>query len=362
MKAIIKSDLLNKSLKQMSPVIRKNVVLPITSGVLFQFKKDICTIVGTDLETIFIANIPCDCDDEFFFAVDYGRISDVCSKISTPLVLNFKDNTLLINDGGRYKVTLSVLDGAEHFPKVPTDAYIFSVNVGADFFNSLYKANTCKHTDENMVLMNSACVDFKKEQINLVGTNMALAYIKTLQVKCPHECTCKVGDNFVQLTKQFGDAVISVGEKFIKAEYNGMTVVSRLKEQAYVPYSTVFSIEKKYNLTVNRQELISTLDKISPAFGLTKVTDVYFKDGEIIFKSVNPDLGNEAEYDIEVEHEVNFDAICLNGGQFLHLLNLIDSDKVDLDFRSHDKTVFIKSSNDESLLCLVQPLLLQTSN
>jgi len=358
MKAIVNANELEKELKLIQTVIRKNAIIPITSAVKMEFTKKQLTVTGTDLETTAIFTLDCECKAPFTIAIGFEDILGVCSRLSEPITIEEKDKSILISgDNSNFK--FSKIGETEHFPVTPDEELTLSVEVDADFFYALSAASSCKHKDELKENMNKPCVDFKKKEVTVVGTDANFLYLKDLKYKPTGISRVMIPDVFVQLTKTFQDATISANEKTIKAESGNKTIISRLSEAKYVTYEMILPKDAVYNFRVNRTDLKKSLQIVGVASSVTtNMCVLNFKDSELIINSQDIDFGKEATTKIAVNHSVEFDNVCINGGFMLHVLNLLDSEEVEMSFTTPEKTIYIKPVGDDTVLSLLQPLMI----
>lgn len=358
MKATINHTALSKELKKMSLLIKKNNIIPITSSVLFSFDKNKLTITGTDLETTYVSVIDCECKESFKVVIEYTDISDVCSSAVSPIQLEVKKSQLLITHS-KAKLSFTVSSEPEHFPLVPEDSFDLTVNVDGDFFYNLSNANECKYPDEAKANLNMAAIDFKKNSVVVVGCDANILFKKELETKCNGNKVVMIPDSFVQSCKGFQESTVSVGEKYIKAECGNDTVVSVLSTQTYAAYNSIIPTDIEYNVTFDKAELQSCLRSISIAANLiSKQVVIEFTDGLIKFTSQDIDFGKGGESEIPTDHKVELDKICLNLKWLTHLLNLINGEEIEMAFKAPDKTVYLRPLNDNTELCLLQPLLI----
>lgn len=357
MKAIINSVELEKELKIISPVIRKNTVIPITGAVLMEFTKNSVKVTGTDLETTAIFTLKCECQKAFDIVISFEKILDVCSKVSEPITIELKETSIHISgDNSNFK--FPKMGELEHFPTTTDDELSMSVDVDCDFFYALSLASTCRHKDDLKVNMNMPCVDFKKKtSTTLVGVNEFFGFIRTLENKPTKDLTVMIPDSFVQLTKTFQDSTIWASDKWIKAESGDRIIISRLGEAQFVNYSMVIPKDLTCNFRANKNDFKKALRIAGVAANVTtNLCVLNFKENELIVTSQDTLLGNDADSKITADHSVDFESVCVNGSFMLHLLNLIDTDEVELMFTSNTKTIYMKPKEDNSVLTLIQPL------
>lgn len=356
MKATVNPTSLLKELKKMSLVIKKTTVIPILSSVKFEFDKNKLRITGTDLETTYISTIDCDCDGTFSVIIVYQDITEICGSLFTPLSIEVNGNVINFVCG-KWKSKLSVMGETELFPTTETAEYFIEFEADGDFFYNLSIANTCKNNDDPR--MNMPAISIEKKCINIVGTDSNVLYKKELPIKLGKELTTMVSSNLALCCKSFQDSKVFIGEKFIKVENGNDIIVSRLSEQKFPNYKAVIRNDIVYNMTINREELKSALMSIYFAANFTyKQVVVTFLDGAIKLQSQNIDAGKEGETEIEVEHRVEFPQIGFNADKLMHFLNVLSSETVDFSFISLSGSIYIKPSDDETIFCLIQPVVI----
>lgn len=361
MKAIINANELETELKLIQTVIRKNNIIPITAAVKMEFGKDVLTVTGTDLETTAIFTMDCNCKKPFTFCIDFDDIIKVCSRLSEPITIELKETNILISgDNSNFK--FPKIGETEHFPAIPDEELTLSAEVDCEFFYALSAASSCKHKDELKENMNKPCVDFKKKAITVVGTDANFLYLKDLKSKSTKELRIMIPDGFVQLTKQFQDTTISASDKLIKAEYGNKTIISRLSEAKYVTYEMILPKDAIYNFRVNKHDLKKSLQVVGVTASVTtNMCVLNFKENELLITSQDIDLGKEGDTKVLVNHSVDFEQVCINGGFMLHVLNQLDSEEVEMAFTTPQKTIYIKPVGDDTVLSLLQPLYIQNN-
>lgn len=357
MKAIVNADLLASELKKISPVIKKITTLPINSGILMEFSKNKLQLTGTDNNTTVISNISCECQKPFSLVISFADILNVCSKVSEPITIELKEKSIAINTVNS-KFNFAILGEQEHFPSTPTEDYLFTVDVDGDFFYSLCNADSCKSSEQLRTAINTACIDFKKNRTVLIGTDGFVAYKKEIPALSKKEMQSQVTEQFVNMTKLFQDSKLSVSDKFIKAECGNTIVISTLQDSKYANYEVIIPTKILYNTIVDKNDFKRALSVVGVAANnISHICELNFtKEGEMIIKAQDINLDKYAETILKCTHSVDIEAIGVNGSQMLQILNLIDSDIINLCISASDKTIYIQPAESKDTLCLIQPL------
>ena len=358
MKAIVDATILGKELKKISPVIGKNVIMPILEHVLLKFNKKELVLTGTDLNTTISIQMECDCKKEFTVVMVYADLCDICERSAGPITISNEEKIIRVsNDKATFKLTKGGFP--EEFPVIENADYFNVVSVDGAFFYSLNGANTCRSKNHMQSSLCNIGVDFNKTNLTVIGVDSFIMHKKEVPVSCKKNVVVAVESNFALLTKFFQDSTLSVSEKFIMAEYDKIKVISRLAEAPYCAYKSIIPESIEYNFFVNRVDLMNNISMV----GVTSERKsrsfvINFNKTGIKMASSDIDHGKESELEMIVEHTVDIPAICLNGGQLLTVLGTVNCDNIKMCFSAHDRSVYIQPEDDDTTLLLIQPLLL----
>mgnify|MGYP001604790025 CR=1 FL=1 len=358
MKAIINSTALGKQLQRVTPVVSKNTVLPILSSVRLDFQKNKLTITATDLETTIQTNVECDTKKPFTVLMEFQDLANLCSKISDqPITIEETDNGVtIVTDNSKFKFVKS--GEVAVFPSIPEDDYVFDYEAESDFFWAMSCANKCRSVDDLRANMNAVCIELKKDSMNIVSTDAFVFYCKKFPIKSSKQISIMVCDKFINMIKSFPDGKISIGERFIKVQKENEIIISRLKDAKFVNYEVIVPTNPVFNFKANRKDFISSIDLASVAANLTsKTCKVDFTDqSQIKITSQDIDFGKDGEINFFAENSVDFASVGINGSQMLKILNLFDTETVEMQFETPQKIIAVKSSEEENTLCLIQPV------
>lgn len=359
MKATINPASLLKELKKMSLVVSKNTILPVLKSVKFEFKKNKATLTATDLETTYISTVECSCDKPFELLMEFNDIVDICGNVSAPLEINVTDKEILLTSG-KWKGKRGLLGDAKDFPSIPEDVYYLDFQADGEFFYHLTIANTFKSADDPR--MNMPCIDIQKDSLTIVATDSNSLYKKELPIALKKDLTVMISSNFVGACKTFQETKISVGEKFIKAEYKDEIIISRLSEQKFPNYRVVIRDDINYNLTVNRNELKKEISSVSSSANAQyKQVVATFHPDWIKLHSQDTDLVKESETEFENENSVQIPEIGFNADKMNHFLNSLTCETLDFSFSGISSSIYFKPSDDDSVFCLLQPVVIQSN-
>lgn len=352
-KAIVNPQLLSKELKKFSSVVGRNTVLPILEYIKLEFAKNKLSVTGTDLETTLIVSLDCECSKPFTIVVEFSTLSSLVNQLAVPVTVDEKEkNVSIYSEEGRFSIPKE--PKIETFPAVPDEEFIFSFDADSTFFNALYCADKCKNPTDYR--FETACIDFKKDSLVVVGTDAYALYKETVKIKTGQTHKTLPPTKFVHSTKEFTEASVSIGEKFIKATQGNITVISRLKDGKYVDYNVIFPQTINYNFETNKADLITAVSRIlSTASKMTNQIMFSFSNG-VKLSSQDIDYSKDGEVEIKAVHSVDFDAIGMNGSQLIRLIETLSSENIKIAFTSPTRSIFIRDAENDDIIMLLQPL------
>lgn len=355
-KAIIDSIILNKELKTMSPLISKRAIVPILSGVKFDFLKKEVKISASNFDMTIVATLPCSSKSEFSFVVEHYDLYSITSMFAEPITLEVVENSLKISsDDSNFKIPITAQP--EHFPALPIDEWRLSIDVDGSFFFALHNASLCASKNTLLQTMVCPCIDIKKDKIIVVGTDSLMLYKIDFSIKTKMELQVMIPVLFVSLTKQLQDAKIHIGEKFILVESGNSKYYGRLHDAKFVSYEFFANMPRQYNLEIEMADLKSALVKVKPtAYEATGQIEVEFEENKMNVSSSNFDFGKEGNTSVASKHSVTIPSISFNGNLMQHLLGFLNTQTIEASITAHNESIFFKPKGSTDTLCLVQPL------
>ncbi len=362
MKATVDPALMKVALKQISPVISKNVVLSQLLCVKMDFDHELLKMTGSDLKTEVSIDTTCTNKAPFSILMPVSEFSDICDKAPGPVTIEFKKDHILVSHDKPAKFKIPIHGETKDFPTMSIEDAFIHATVDGDFFYSLSGAAKCGSKNPQMTHQHNAAIDFKKDGMSIVGTDAVVLYKKDFsELKFKTPTVAQVSAHFIALTESFQDTEISLGDKTIVAKYNNITVSSRLPENKYLDYRAILPKKVDFNLSIDRKELISSIQMIGIAFD-KKNKDVLFTfkpGGELLLEASDYMGGLSGDTILSLEHEINIPTVRLSGDRLLSLLNTINDKTIKMSFSSEKNPVYIQPEDDDTRLLFIGPLQMQ---
>lgn len=183
-----------------------------------------------------------------------------------------------------------------------------------------------------------------KEQVVSSGDFKAVIPAKTLL-----EITRLLGDDD-KLVK------IYLQNNSLYAEVDNTVIYSRLIEGEFVKYNHILPSAFKNIVTVNRLDLLNSIERASIVARNDRFNVIKFDVKEnIMTVSAKSEIGNVNE-NVNIELEGKDITIAFNGKYIIEYLKIITDEKVNLNMNTAIESCVINSSNDENFTYLILPV------
>ncbi len=369
MKFIVSSSALLKQLQSISGVINANTVLPILEDFLFEIDKNRLTIVATDLETVMRTEMPVEAKDSGRVCIPGKILIDSLKNIpEQPLSFNIDKNygVEITSDNGKYKV---MGENPDNFPKEPSadDTTTFTMTSGA-LVTAINKTLFATSTDDLRPAMTGVFFELDKQSLQFVATDAhRLVRYKRTDVSAPGNDSFIVPRKPLNLLK----AALPDNEDEITLNYNnnhffvkhGATQMScRLIDARFPDYKVVIPTENPYKLTVNRNDFLGALRRVSVFSNRsTYQVALSISGSELQLASQDVDFSFEGNERMKCQYNGEDLVIAFNSKFLIEMLQATDSEEVYMELSTPTKAGLIKpmeQDENEELLMLVMPLML----
>ncbi len=137
---------------------------------------------------------------------------------------------------------------------------------------------------------------------------------------------------------------------------NNIIVFIRLIDGEFPDYNEVIPTQNKNIININKEKFSEGLRRIS-LISSDKYKGILFdfKDNLLRLSSSNPDIG-DAEELLEAKYQGDPITIGFNARYFLDILNVIDTDEVNIELDDSESPAILKIENDPEFLTVVMPM------
>ena len=372
MKFIVSSTALFSHLQAISRVINSKNALPILDCFLFELEDGTLSVTVSDSETTMVTSIEVnESDMNGRFAVAAKTLLDALKEIpEQPLAFDV--------NAGTYEITVQYQNGkyclmgqnADEFPqsaalgdnavRVEMDAQILLDGINRSVFATA--------DDELRPVMNGIYFDITTEDITMVASDgHKLVRCKTLVARGNERAAFILPKKPATLLKNLlpkesGMVVIEFDERNAVFTLENYRMVCRLIEGRYPNYNSVIPQNNPYKVTVDRQQLIGALRRVSifssQASSLIKLR---IQENEIVVSAQDIDFSTSAEETQVCQYAGASMSIGFKSTFLIDILNNISAEEVVIELADPSRAgvvVPVEQEENEDLLMLLMPMML----
>ena len=373
MKFIVSSTALFSHLQAISRVINSKNALPILDCFLFELEDGTLSVTVSDSETTMVTSVEVnESDMNGRFAVASKTLLDALKEIpEQPLTFDINTETLEITvqyQNGKYSL---VGQNADEFPQSATlgDSAV-RVEMSADILlGGINRSVFATADDELRPVMNGIYFDITTEDITMVASDgHKLVRCKTLAARGNERAAFILPKKPATLLKNLlpkenGMVVIEFDERNAVFTLESYRMVCRLIEGRYPNYNSVIPQNNPHKVTVDRQQLIGALRRVSifssQASSLIKLR---IQENEIVISAQDIDFSTSAEEMLSAEFKDDEFKIGVKGSLILEMLSCIDDERTKLTFSLPNSAILImpeKQQEGQELTYLLMPMTIQ---
>ena len=303
MKFIVSSNYLLKQLQILGGVINNSNTLPILDNFLFELKEDQLKVSASDLETTMSAKLKVESDSEGKIAVPAKLLLDTLKTFpEQPLTFVVEENNTieLSSNHGKYALAYA---NADEFPNPVELEEPNSTVIEADILaQAISKTIFASGNDDLRPVMSGVFFQFSDDGLTFVATD-AHKLVKYSR----EDITANQPAEFIMPKKPLNllKAILAGGESEVLIEYNESNakftfddtqLICRLIDGKYPNYEAVIPKENPNKLTIERNQFLSSVRRVS-IFSNKTTHQVRLKiaGAELNISAEDVDYSNKAE-------------------------------------------------------------------
>ena len=359
---------LQKSLNYCQGIIEKRSTLPILSNVLLEVSNLKLKITATDLDLIFIHEIPnVEIIEEGKTTTSSSIMYDIVRKFSSGKKINFSsiDENKLHLESEKSIFNLNCLSAAE-FPLTNEN---FNQN---EFFikskQLLKLLNKCKFSVSNdetrhylsgiffhqtqiedKFFLTAAATDSHRMSISKVRLNEKIDFEPIILPKKTIFQLCSLLEDYE------GEVKISNIKSKIKFELNNGILISKLIDGKFPNYLQVIPKENQKKLEVDLKLFLDSVDRVA-SVSLDKKDGVKFNlTKDVLNLSVNNTNSGDGKESLNVIFDHDLD-ISFNSRYLIDVASQLDGEKIEIYFKDTGSPALIKDPGDFDSIFVVMPM------
>jgi len=372
MKFIVSSSYLLKQLQILGGVINNTNTLPILDNFLFDLNQDELKVSASDLETTMSAKLKVESDSEGKIAVPAKLLLDTLKTFpEQPLTFVAEDNNTIELSSNHGKYALAYADGEEFPNPVELEDPSKTVIEGDILATAISKTIFASGNDDLRPVMSGVFFQFTTDGLTFVATDA-----HKLVKYCREDVSATEAADFIMPKKPLTllKGILAGSESEVLIEYNDANakftfddtqLVCRLIDGKYPNYEAVIPKENPNKLTIERNQFLSSVRRVS-IFSNKTTHQVRLKiaGAELNISAEDVDYSNKAEERLTCSYEGDDMQIGFNSRFLTEMLNNLTSDEVQLEMSLPNRAGILTPVDGldpgEKITMLVMPVMLNS--
>ena len=370
MKFIVNTNQLLHKLQSVSGTIVSKPVIPILDHFLFDITDKKLTITCTDLETTMSTTMDVQSEENVRIAVPSKMCMDTLKALPNQPVtftISLEKNAIeLKSEFGRYKL---IGQNADDFPKIPESNADNSFNISSEVLSSsIAQTIFSSGNDELRLSLTGVYVQLFKNNAVFVATD-ANRLVKVER----NDVNPGVETNFILPKKALNllksnlhqddtSTQVDFNESNAFFSFGDIKLICRLIDERYPDYQAVIPQENPNKLTIDRNEFLNSVKRIS-IFGnkTTNQINIKITGSELTIHAEDLDLSNEAVERLGCDYAGEDMEIGFNSRLLIEMLQNINTPEIIIELSSPSRAGIIlpsKNVENENLLMLLMPMMI----
>jgi len=369
-KFIVSSTYLLKQLQILGGVINNSNTLPILDNFLFELENKKLTVSASDLETTMSAVLEVDSDNEGTIAVPARLLLDTLKTFpEQPLTFVVEDNHTVEISSNYGKYALAYADGAE-FPKAVELANPSATTIMGDILaTAITKTIFAAGNDDLRPVMSGVFFQFSTENLTFVATDAhKLVKYQRGDVQASQVAEFIMPKKPLNLLK----GILAGSEEQVQIEYNDSNakfsfenteLICRLIDGKYPNYEAVIPKENPNKLTISRNQLLSSVKRVSIFSNrTTHQIRLRIAGAELNISAEDIDYSNKAEERLTCSYQGDDMQIGFNSRFLVEMLSNLTSEEVSIEMSLPNRAGILTPMDGldegENVTMLVMPVML----
>lgn len=368
MKLSVERSSFLEAVSKLLKVVGSKSTMPILEGILVSAEQGRMTLAAYNLEMGMKKELYCDCKEEGDIVIKARLLSDILRRLGGVQVEIETDDNLMCHIKSDETVFDIMGMAAGDFPEMPSVADGKRISIDSktlsDMVNgTIFAVSQIEGSRPIYTGLNISVSDGVLQFVAIDGYRLAIRKEKTnIESQINFVVPGRAISEVIKLTEEKEEEIkIIIGNRLILFSADGYSFVSRLFDGEYVDYKKVLPEEFKQSVTLNKNDLISSVERVSLLINDAFSTPLrlLLEENEAVL-SCATSIGRAKE-----SFRINLNGtpfeIGLNSRYLLEALKACDDGNINIKFNGPNAAVTIESAeeNNNDFLYLIMPLRLK---
>lgn len=364
MKTTIKREDLLAPLQQVIGAVERRQTLPILGNVLMRSSGGDISVTATDLEIEMVAGVDADATEDFQTTLPARKLLDICKALPEGSQINFSiEESRVSLTSARSRFTLASLPAAD-FPGLDEIEEQQSFSLPQREFKTLLDKTSFAMAQQDVrYYLNGILLELDTDRMRLVATDghrLALSDFggesgvsESRQIIIPRKAVLELSR---LLDSSDNPARCVLSQNHLRVETGQLIFTSKLIDGKFPDYQRVIPVDGNKTLEVERETLKQAMSRIA-ILSNEKYRGIRLtlsKDN-LSIQANNPDQ-EEAEEELQVNYDEGDMEIGFNVTYLIDVLNVVESENVQIKLKDANSSCIISDSQDSSRLYVVMPM------
>jgi len=347
---IVRSRFL-EGLKSVQNIVAGKGSLPILQNVLLEAKGKELNMTTTDLDISIRSTVECETVEQGVSTLPVKLLFNAIAKLAEGEItidIDAKERAKITS--GKTQFTLSGMPEPE-FPKLPKDEEAYSYTLPQSTLHEmLRKVAYAASQDDTRRTLKGVLMSFNDGKLTMVATDGRRLALVENEIEFPKNANKDIvlpSKAVAELQRSLvgeGDVSVMVQKSQICFRIEGVTIYSKLMDDAYPNYRQVIPKSTAQEICVDRQLLLNALERASVmTIDEAHSTKLIFSSGKLTVTSAASNIG-EAKDEVPIKYAGETIEIMFNPSYVMDPLKAIDDDEVTVHLNDGHTPAVIKCS------------------
>ncbi|SHK93618.1 DNA polymerase III, beta subunit [Chitinophaga jiangningensis] len=362
-KFIINSKTLKNALNKLGQAVPKKPVLPVLSNVLCKVGEAEVEFCSTDLMTTIQHRVECEVVGKPFHVLlpfDFLKRVAFLSK-EAPITIEVEEELIRIIGAMQDEFILKATDKVEDYPKLPAIPRKNFMTVEDGLVYWMNKALATVSADELRPALCCVCLDVLANGLSVVSTDAHSLFSRSFSVEAKGEAKLLVTSKMVKALEGFDNAEVYWNSNHVAFHTTSTSVIATAVDGKYPDYRSIIPTDFHPNLTLDREEMISALERCCLSLAADRSAEILLKEEKGIIRFVSEDLDMQRRIVVDIPgiYKGDISSINVSADRLLTLMHQVTYDKVQFAIHDPKRAILVTAEDDPDYLGLLMPLLKQ---